>query len=60
MNLGPLLYHYSDMPNEDSIEPTYEDIILIIKAIGFKILVIFFYKYRIVNCCQYIKTVYFF
>lgn len=39
VNLGPLLYHYSDMPNEGSIEPTYEDLLIIIKSTGFQILV---------------------
>lgn len=35
INLGPLLYHFSDMLNENSIEPTYEDLIVIIKSCGF-------------------------
>lgn len=39
INLGPLLYHFSDVPNEDSIEPTYEDLIIIIRSVGFNILV---------------------
>lgn len=39
INLGPLLYHFSDMLNENSIEPTYEDLIVIIKSCGFIILV---------------------
>lgn len=39
VNLGPLLYHYSDIPNEGSIEPTYEDLLLIIRATGFQVLV---------------------
>lgn len=39
MNLGPLLYHYSDVCGEGSIEPTYEDLLIIIRGIGFKILV---------------------
>lgn len=39
INLGPLLYHYSDVEDEGSIEPTYEDLIIIIKALGFEILV---------------------
>lgn len=38
MNLGPLLYHYSDILNEGSIEPTYEDIQSIIETVGFKFL----------------------
>lgn len=39
MNLGPLLYHYSDVQFEGSIEPTYEDLISVIRAFGFEILV---------------------
>ncbi|XP_055695243.1 carnosine N-methyltransferase isoform X2 [Lutzomyia longipalpis] len=38
VNLGPLLYHYSDILNEGSIEPTYEDLQSIIEAVGFKFL----------------------
>lgn len=38
VNLGPLLYHFSDIPNEDSIEPTYEDLMIIIEAVGFEVL----------------------
>ncbi|KAJ6636013.1 Carnosine N-methyltransferase [Pseudolycoriella hygida] len=38
INLGPLLYHYSDMHNEGSVEPTYEDLIIIIKSLGFEII----------------------
>ncbi|KAI9590756.1 carnosine N-methyltransferase isoform X2 [Glossina fuscipes] len=38
VNLGPLLYHFSDVPNEQSIEPTYEDILHIISCIGFEVL----------------------
>lgn len=35
INLGPLLYHFCDMPNELSIEPSYEDIRTIIQSVGF-------------------------
>ncbi|XP_077562060.1 carnosine N-methyltransferase [Haemaphysalis longicornis] len=35
INLGPLLYHYADLPNEDSIEPSYEDVRHIILTMGF-------------------------
>ncbi|XP_037078089.1 carnosine N-methyltransferase-like [Pollicipes pollicipes] len=35
INMGPLLYHYADMPSEESIEPTYEHLKSIIVAIGF-------------------------
>lgn len=38
INLGPLLYHFSDVPTENSIEPTYEDLIIIIRSCGFIIL----------------------
>ncbi|XP_055593514.1 carnosine N-methyltransferase [Uranotaenia lowii] len=38
INLGPLLYHFSDVPNENSIEPTYEDLVVIIRSCGFNIL----------------------
>lgn len=38
MNLGPLLYHYSDILNEGSIEPTYEDLQSVIETVGFKFL----------------------
>lgn len=39
VNLGPLLYHFSDVPSENSIEPTYEDLIIIIRSVGFIIVV---------------------
>lgn len=38
MNLGPLLYHYSDINGQNSIEPTYEDLIIIMESVGFDIL----------------------
>ncbi|XP_050074926.1 carnosine N-methyltransferase [Anopheles maculipalpis] len=38
VNLGPLLYHFSDVPGEGSIEPTYEDLLDIIRSLGFIIL----------------------
>lgn len=38
VNLGPLLYHFSDTQHEDSIEPTFEDIMLIIDSVGFDVL----------------------
>ncbi|CRK86251.1 CLUMA_CG000129, isoform A [Clunio marinus] len=38
INYGPLLYHYCDVPNEFSIEPSYEDLREIIEKIGFKFL----------------------
>nr|CAD7402654.1 unnamed protein product [Timema cristinae] len=36
INLGPLLYHFSDAPNEKSIEPTYEEVREVIDGFGFK------------------------
>lgn len=38
INLGPLLYHFSDIQNEESIEPTFEDIMLVINSVGFEVL----------------------
>lgn len=38
INLGPLLYHYSDVPGEQSIEPTFEDLLSVMKNIGFKLI----------------------
>ncbi|KAG5671069.1 hypothetical protein PVAND_001283 [Polypedilum vanderplanki] len=38
INLGPLLYHYCDMNNELSLEPSYEDIREIIEKTGFEYL----------------------
>ncbi|XP_052248905.1 carnosine N-methyltransferase-like [Dreissena polymorpha] len=35
VNLGPLLYHYADMPNEVSIELAWEDVRNVIEKIGF-------------------------
>lgn len=37
INLGPLLYHFSDMPSEDSIEPSYEVVRQVILGFGFQI-----------------------
>lgn len=36
INLGPLLYHFSDIPRESSIEPSYDVIRSIIEQIGFE------------------------
>jgi len=38
VNLGPLLYHFSSMNNEPSIELSYEDLLDVLPKIGFKIL----------------------
>lgn len=37
LNLGPLLYHYADMPNEESIELTWEEVLFVAEQIGFDI-----------------------
>ncbi|CAL8126988.1 unnamed protein product [Orchesella dallaii] len=37
LNLGPLLYHYSDLADEDSIEPSFDFLADIIQKIGFVI-----------------------
>jgi len=36
INLGPLLYHFSDVKGEDSIEPDYATLKAIIKDLGFE------------------------
>lgn len=46
VNLGPLLYHFSDVPQEGSIEPTYEDLLEIIRSLGFIILVSTIFMWR--------------
>ncbi|GIZ00931.1 carnosine N-methyltransferase [Caerostris extrusa] len=38
INLGPLLYHHADLPNENSIEPSYEEIRSIVLKYGFILL----------------------
>ncbi|XP_023930653.1 carnosine N-methyltransferase-like, partial [Lingula anatina] len=38
INMGPLLYHFADMPNELSIELSYEDVKKVILQLGFLIL----------------------
>ncbi|CAB0007354.1 unnamed protein product [Nesidiocoris tenuis] len=38
INLGPLQYHFSNSTEEESIEPTFEDVKLIIESAGFKLL----------------------
>ncbi|XP_066602877.1 carnosine N-methyltransferase [Prorops nasuta] len=37
INLGPLLYHFSDMLMEDSIEPSYDVVREVIQGFGFQI-----------------------
>lgn len=36
INLGPLLYHYSNVFDQNSIEPSYQVIKEVIKGIGFQ------------------------
>ena len=36
INLGPLLYHFSDIPRESSIEPSYDMLHNIIEDMGFE------------------------
>ena len=38
INLGPLLYHFSDIKGEDSIEPDYNTLRAVIKDLGFEFL----------------------
>lgn len=38
INLGPLLYHYSDVKNEKSVEPSFEVVCNAIKSVGFQML----------------------
>ena len=44
INLGPLLYHFSDMPMEDSIEPSYDVVRDVIQGFGFQLEVTNFVK----------------
>jgi len=44
VNLGPLLYHYSGMANESSVELSYEEVVHIMKQVGFKIDVSYFFR----------------
>jgi carnosine N-methyltransferase len=37
INLGPLLYHFSDIPHELSIELTYEQLIRVVRGLGFQV-----------------------
>lgn len=36
INLGPLLYHYSDIRNHQSVEPSFQVVCEVIKRIGFE------------------------
>ncbi|CAG9859832.1 unnamed protein product [Phyllotreta striolata] len=37
VNLGPLLYHYSDIRRENSVEPSFQVVLQVIKRIGFEL-----------------------
>ena len=37
VNVGPLLYHYSEMAGETSIELTWEEVLTVARQIGFSI-----------------------
>jgi carnosine N-methyltransferase len=37
VNIGPLLYHYSEMAGEMSIELTWEEVLEVAKRVGFTI-----------------------
>jgi len=37
VNLGPLLYHFSDVSGQNSIEPAFEDLCIIMESVGFVI-----------------------
>lgn len=39
--VGPLLYHFEDIPNETSFELSYEDLRAVILSYGFQIEVLF-------------------
>ncbi len=47
VNMGPLLYHYADLPEEKSIEPSYDILRDIIQKIGFIIEVRFILKQKL-------------
>ena len=37
VNIGPLLYHYADMPGEQSVELTWEEVLAVVKHVGFTV-----------------------
>ena len=47
INLGPLLYHFSDLANENSIEPSYQVVREVIVGLGFEIEVSFQLLWRL-------------
>nr|CAB3227258.1 UPF0586 protein C9orf41 [Phallusia mammillata] len=52
INLGPLLYHFSGMAKESSIELSYEEVVSVIKQVGFKILKEDWIKGTYTNNCR--------
>ena len=47
INLGPLLYHFADMAGEDSIEPSFDFLVEIVKNLGFTIEVSYFHSFYV-------------
>jgi carnosine N-methyltransferase len=37
INLGPLLYHFSEIPHELSIELTYDQLMRVVRSFGFQV-----------------------
>lgn len=37
MNIGPLLWHYSDLPNEVQVELSLEEVMDLLPKFGFKL-----------------------
>lgn len=58
INLGPLLYHFSDLPNEESIEPSYDSIRDVILGFGFQLEVKFFFSFFFLS--MFMKVAYIF
>ena len=57
INFGPLLYHFSDISSEKSIELTYEQIKRVMLKIGYKFLVIIWSTikaifYSVIGVCK--------
>lgn len=58
INLGPLLYHFSDLPNEDSIEPSYDAIRDIILGFGFKLEVTYNFLLLIEKALLFVHSIF--
>ena len=50
---GPLLYHFTDMPNESSIELSYDDFREVVLKFNFEIVVSIIICYYCVRLYQY-------